>query len=360
MRLTPGRLVAGAVALALLSGITGGLLGAAVSGSGGDGRPAAAAATGGTACDVTQVAATVFPSLVTINVRRGATGGLGSGSVLDRDGNILTNDHVIAPAFGAGTTPATITVDFARGASEVPATVVGRDPATDLAVLRVDPAAATLTPIAIGDSSALVVGQPVVAAGSPLGLNSTITAGVVSALNRWIDVGDGAEPAALVNAVQTDAAVNQGNSGGPLTDCAGRQVGVNSAGAQPPEGGGGSIGLNFAIPIDFALSVAEQLIGDKKATHPVIGVMSVSVTDEIARSTGLPRGALVEQVVPGFGAARAGMRPGDVITQVGGTAVNGTDQMLVAIRTHKPGDTVDVRFSRGGSAQTAQVPVTEP
>ncbi|MFF5085164.1 S1C family serine protease [Actinoplanes sp. NPDC000266] len=360
MRLTPGRLVAGAVALALLSGITGGLLGAAASGSDGDGRPAAAAATSGTACDVTQVAATVFPSLVTINVRRGATGGLGSGSVLDRDGNILTNDHVIAPAFAAGTTPATITVDFARGASEVPATVVGRDPATDLAVLRVDPAAATLTPIAIGDSSALVVGQPVVAAGSPLGLNSTITAGVVSALNRWIDVGQGAEPAALVNAVQTDAAVNQGNSGGPLTDCAGRQVGVNSAGAQPPEGGGGSIGLNFAIPIDFAVSVAEQLITDKRATHPVIGVMSVSVTDEIARATGLPRGALVEQVVPGFGAARGGLRAGDVITQVGGTAVNGTDQMLVAIRTHKPGDTVDVRFSRAGAAQNAQVPVTEP
>ncbi|MFG1990207.1 S1C family serine protease [Actinoplanes sp. NPDC048988] len=359
MRLTPGRLVAGAVALALLSGITGGLLGAAASGSDGDGRPAAAAA-GVTGCDVTQVAATVFPSLVTVNVRRGATGGLGSGSVLDRDGNILTNDHVIAPAFGAGTTPATITVDFARGASEVPATVVGRDPATDLAVLRVDPAAATLTPIAIGDSSAVVVGQPVVAAGSPLGLNSTITAGVVSALNRWIDVGQGAEPAALVNAVQTDAAVNQGNSGGPLTDCAGRQVGVNSAGAQPPEGGGGSIGLNFAIPIDFAVSVAEQLIAGKKATHPVIGVMSVSVTDEIARATGLPRGALVEQVVPGFGAARAGLRTGDVITQIGGTAVNGTDQMLVAIRTHKPGDTVDVRFSRGGAAQNAQVPVTEP
>ncbi|MEV4344417.1 trypsin-like peptidase domain-containing protein [Actinoplanes sp. NPDC049596] len=366
MRLTPGRLVAGAVALALLSGITGGLLGAAASGPDGDGRPAAAAAPAGTACDVTAVAGVVFPSLVTVNVRRGATGGLGSGSVLDRDGNILTNDHVIAPAFtapapGTGAVAAgTITVDFARGAAEVPATVVGRDPATDLAVLRVDPAAATLTPIATGDSSALVVGQPVVAAGSPLGLNSTITAGVVSALNRWIDVGQGDEPAALVNAVQTDAAVNQGNSGGPLTDCAGRQIGVNSAGAQPPEGGGGSIGLNFAIPIDFARSVAQQIIEAGRATHPVIGVMSVTVTDEIARATGLPRGALVEQVVPGFGAARGGLRPGDVITQVAGTAVNSTDQMLVAIRTHKPGDTVDLRFSRGGAAQSARVPVTEP
>ncbi|GAA0504424.1 hypothetical protein Ade02nite_28500 [Paractinoplanes deccanensis] len=355
MRLTPGRLVAGAAALALLSGITGGLLGAAASGSGGDGRPAAAAATAGGGCDVTAVAGVVFPSLVTINVRRGAVSGLGSGSVLDQNGNILTNDHVIAPGVGG-----TVTVDFARGASEVPATLVGRDPATDLAVVRVDPAAATLTPIAIGDSSALVVGQPVVAAGSPLGLNSTITAGVVSALNRWIDVGQGEEPAALVNAVQTDAAVNQGNSGGPLVDCSGRQVGVNSAGAQPPEGGGGSIGLNFAIPIDFARSVAQQIIETGRATHPVIGVMSVSVTDEIAKATGLPRGALVEQVVPGFGAARGGLRPGDVITQVGGTAVNGTDQMLVAIRAHRPGDVVDVRYQRGGATRTAQVPVSEP
>jgi putative serine protease PepD len=183
---------------------------------------------------------------------------------------------------------------------------------------------------------------------------------VVSALNRYVNVGQGDEPAALINAVQTDAAVNPGNSGGPLTDCQGRQVGVNSAGAQTPDGGGGSIGLNFAIPMDFAVSVAKQLIANGRAQHPVLGVMSVTVTDEMARSTGLPRGALVEQVLPGLGAARGGLRPGDVITDVGGKAVNSTDRLLVAVQANKPGDTVQVTFHRGGESQRANVTVAAP
>jgi putative serine protease PepD len=298
------------------------------------------------------VAARVFQSLVTVNIE----GGLGSGSVLDGNGNILTNDHVVAP--GAGRP---ITVDFARGPAGVPATVVGRDPATDLAVIRVDPNAARLTPITAGDSAALVVGQPVVAAGSPLGLNGTITAGVVSALNRYVDVGQGKEPAALINAVQTDASVNPGNSGGPLTDCQGRQVGVNSAGAQTPDGaGGGSIGLNFAIPMDFAMSVAKQLIAGGRAEHPMLGVLSSTVTDEMAKSTGLPRGALVEQVLPGLGAERGGLRAGDVITDVGGTAVDSTDRLLVAVQAQRPGATVEVGFHRDGSAHRAGVTVSTP
>lgn len=217
-----------------------------------------------------------------------------------------------------------------------------------------------LTPIAAGDSAALIVGQPVVAAGSPLGLNGTITAGVVSALNRYVDVGQGKEPAALINAVQTDASVNPGNSGGPLTDCQGRQVGVNSAGAQTPNGDGGSIGLNFAIPMNFAMSVAKQLISNGRAQHPVIGVLTVTVTDEMAGSTGLPRGALIEQVLPGLGAARGGLRTGDVITEVGGTAVDSTDRLLVAVQAHRPGDTVDVAFQRDGSSQRAGVTVAAP
>ncbi|GIE95030.1 S1C family serine protease [Paractinoplanes rishiriensis] len=355
MDVSRGRVVAAAAGLTLVAGITGGVVGALAAGSDEPARPAAAAPAGGTSCDVSAVAARVFPSLVTIHVQGGAASGLGSGSVLDGDGNILTNDHVIAPGAGGS-----VTVDFARGPAGVPATVVGRDPATDLAVIRVDKNAARLSPIAVGDSSALVVGQPVVAAGSPLGLNSTITAGVVSALNRYVDVGQGEEPAALVNAVQTDASINPGNSGGPLLDCAGRQVGVNSAGAQTPQGGGGSIGLNFAIPIGFAMSVAEQLIESGRAQHSMIGVLSVTVTDEMAGSTGLPRGAYVEQVLPGLGAARGGLRAGDVITQIGGTAVNSTDQMLVAVAEHRPGDTVEIGYQRGGTAQKADVPVTAP
>ncbi|MEV6301995.1 trypsin-like peptidase domain-containing protein [Actinoplanes sp. NPDC051861] len=358
MAVSTGRIVAGALGVALVAGAAGGAIGAAVAGDSGDtGEPAAAAqAPAGSSCDVASVAARVFPSLVTVNVQLGDAGGLGSGSVWDRDGHILTNDHVLAPAVGG-----TVTVDFARGPAAVPATVVGRDPATDLAVIKVDPSAARLTPITVGDSSALVVGQPVVAAGSPLGLNGTITAGVVSALSRYVDVGQGDDAALLVNAVQVDAAVNPGNSGGPLVDCAGRQVGVNSAGAQTSEAAaGGSIGLNFAIPSDFAGAIAAQLIENGKARHPILGVLSVTVTDEMARSTGLPRGALVEQVLPGFGAAGAGVRAGDVITSVAGTGVNSTDQMLAAVQEHSPGDTVEVGFSRAGAAQRVTAKVSEP
>ncbi|NMO54727.1 PDZ domain-containing protein [Actinoplanes sp. TBRC 11911] len=356
MQASTGRVVAAAAGLVILGGLAGGAVGAWVgSDDDGPGGTASAAPASLSGCDVAAVATKVFPSLVTVNVQRGDAGGLGSGSVLDADGNILTNDHVIAPVTGG-----TITVDFARGPAGVAATVVGRDPATDLAVLHVDPGAARLTPIVAGDSSALVVGQPVVAAGSPLGLNSTITAGVVSALNRYVNVGQGDEPAALINAVQTDAAVNPGNSGGPLTDCQGRQVGVNSAGAQTPDGGGGSIGLNFAIPMDFAVSVARQLIANGRAQHPVLGVLSVTVTDEMAKSTGLPRGALVEQVLPGLGAARGGLKPGDVITDVGGTAVNSTDRLLVAVQSHRPGDTVQVGYHRDGATHQAGVTVATP
>ncbi len=175
-----------------------------------------------------------------------------------------------------------------------------------------------------------------------------------------MDVGQGEEPAALVNAVQTDASVNPGNSGGPLVDCAGRQVGVNSAGAQTPEGDGGSIGLNFAIPVDFARSVAAQLISAGRVQHSMIGVLTVTVTDEMAAAMGLPRGALVEQVLPDLGAARAGLRAGDVITALGGTAVSSTDLLLAAVQTHRAGDAVEVAFTRGGAAQSVTVTVSQP
>ncbi|HEY7593438.1 MAG TPA: trypsin-like peptidase domain-containing protein [Actinophytocola sp.] len=361
--MTRGRLVVAAVVLIVVSAVLGGVVGAwlrsgsdASNGSGGSrgSGGSGGAAPAGTPCDVTEVAARVFPSLVTVNVRGGGGAGSGSGSVLDREGDVLTNDHVIEAAAVTGT----ITVDFARGQAQVPARIVGRDPATDLAVIRVPPDSVRLTPIAAGESAALVVGQPVVAAGSPLGLTGTITSGTVSALNRYINVGQGDAPATLVNSIQTDAAINPGNSGGPLTDCAGRQVGVNSAGAQVPGSEGGSIGLNFAIPMDFARSVADELIRTGRATHPSIGVLAVTVTAEIADATGLVRGALVEQVVPSLGAARAGIRPGDVITKLGGTPVNSVDQMLVALREHEPGDTVEVAYVRNGNPTSASVAVS--
>jgi putative serine protease PepD len=348
------RLAAAAAVIALVAGILGGIVGAFLR----PGSPNATTAPGpaATACDVTNVAARVLPSIVTINVS-GPAAGTGSGSVLDSQGNILTNNHVIEAAATRGS----ITVDFARGQSGVPATIVGRDPGTDLAVIRAQRTSGSLTPVQLANSADLVVGQPVVAAGSPLGLSSTITSGIVSALSRYVNVGQGDQPSVLVNAVQTDAAINPGNSGGPLTDCSGRQIGVNSAGAQVPSAGaagGGSIGLNFAIPIDFAKSVANQIIQTGSVTHPTIGVLGVTVTDEISRATGDPRGALVEQVVPGLGAASAGIRPGDVITRVGQSGVNSVDQMIVAVRNHRPGDAVEVTYATSGAQHTARVSVS--
>jgi putative serine protease PepD len=348
---SPWTLVAIAAGVALLAGVVGGIIGALVHPGPGSSAPLT-----GT-CDVSSVAGHVLPSLTTIHVSGAGTGGTGSGSVLDAEGNILTNDHVIAAATPGGT----ISVDFARGQSGVPARIVGRDPLTDLAVIRVQSGQGSLKPISLGDSAALTVGQPVVAAGSPLGLDTTVTAGIVSALSRYVNVGQGDRPAVLVNAIQTDASINPGNSGGPLADCSGRQVGVNSAIAQLPSagGGGGSIGLGFAIPIDFARSVAGQLIQTGRATHPTIGALAVTVTDEIAKSTGLPRGALVEEVVPGLGAAAAGLRQGDVITRIGQTTVNSVDQMIVQVRSHQVGELVNVTYTRDDSSHSVSVTVSE-
>lgn len=341
-------LVASGALLALIAGVVGGVIGAALHSSG-------STASGG--CDVTRVTSSILPSLATINVRTASGGGNGSGSVIDQQGDILTNSHVLAPPG----TPSAITVDFARGGSNVRAEVVGRDTLTDLAVIRVQGYRGPLHPIAKGDSSDLVIGQPVIAAGSPLGLQSTVTSGIVSALSRYVNVGGGDQAALLLNALQTDASINPGNSGGPLTNCSGQQIGVNTAGAQVPSASGatgGSIGLNFAIPIDFARSVAGELIKNGVATHPQIGVLAVTVTAEMAKTTGRPRGALVEQVIPGLGAAQAGLQEDDVITGIGDHTVNSVDGMLVAVRGYQVGQTVRVRFVRNGDTRSAQVRVS--
>lgn len=344
-------LAAAGVILALVAGGVGGFIGASFHSTSTNGSTAT-----GT-CDVTNVTSSILPSLVTINVQTPSGGGNGSGSVIDQQGDILTNSHVLAPPG----TPNAITVDFARGESGVQAQVVGRDPLTDLAVIRVQGHQGSVQPIAEGDSANLEVGQPVIAAGSPLGLESTVTSGIVSALSRYVDVGAGDQAALLVNAVQTDASINPGNSGGPLTNCSGKQIGVNTAGAQVPSAtpsGGGSIGLNFAIPIDFARSVADELIKNGVATHPQIGVLAVTVTEEMAKTTDRPRGALVEQVIPGFGAAQAGLRMGDVITGIGDRSVNSVDQMLVEVRGYQVGQTVKVTYVRDGETNSAQVRVS--
>ena len=295
---------------------------------------------------VADIARRVGPAVVQIDVRGDNGSGTGSGVVIDKAGYILTNNHVVAAAGSGGT----IRVDFSDETTET-AQLVGRDPATDLAVLKVTHDA--LTVAALGDSGLLAVGDPVVAIGSPLGLQGTVTAGIVSALDRAVHVnGGGSDTDAVIDAIQTDAAINPGNSGGALVNADGSVVGIPSAIASLGEATGtqsGSIGLGFAIPVNAARQVAEQLIRTGKAVHASIGVRSRSVTD------GTRLGAYILQIDPGGAAAKAGLKEGDVIKLVDTTLITGADSLIVAVNRHQPGDVVSVRFVRAGKELTVKV-----
>jgi len=246
-----------------------------------------------------------------------------------------------------------ITVLFSDGKS-LDAKIVGRDEAYDLAVIRVD--RANLPVLALGSSAAVVVGDPVIAVGAPLGLDSTVTSGIVSALNRPVTAGgEGDSTASFINAIQTDAAINPGNSGGPLLDMAGRVIGVNSAIARvassqaPVDGQSGSIGVGFAIPSDQAHKTAEQLIATGKATHPVVGVM-IDTTyqgEGVKIASGATRGA--PAITKGGPADKAGLRPGEVIIKFDGRPVTGPDEFVVAIRAKSVGDKVQLTVRRGSA-----------
>jgi putative serine protease PepD len=240
----------------------------------------------------------------------------------------------------------------------MPARIVGRDPLSDLAVLKVN-GVAGLRAAALGSSGSLVVGDPVVAIGSPLGLAGTVTAGIVSATDRPVRAGrQDADTQAVINAIQTDAAINPGNSGGPLVDMQGRVIGVNSAiatlGGLGLGGQGGNIGLGFAIPIDQARSIAEELIRTGKATHPVIGVQAQTETDSQQPVAGRA-GALVRAVVAGGPAERAGIQPGDLIVAINGARVSSVDDLIVEIRKARVGESVEVTYVRGGAHRRAKV-----
>jgi putative serine protease PepD len=271
--------------------------------------------------------------------------------VIREGGYILTNDHVIAPAVTGG-----IDVLFADGQTE-PATVVGRAGALDLAVVKVRPPAG-LPVITIGQSETLRVGQPVVALGSPLGLTGTVTSGIISALGRDVPLPAEGEGTAIVpGAIQTDAAINPGNSGGALVDCAGRLVGVNTAIATVPnaagEAGGGSVGIGFAIPVDLATMVADQLIAHGRFTPAYAGVSVAPLPPGAADRFGVTAGLYVQAVSPTGPADRAGLRSGDIITQVGGTAVSSPDSLVLQTLTKRAGDLLVVDYVRGGSAGKA-------
>ncbi len=294
---------------------------------------------------VASIAKKVIPSVVSIEVRTGDTGDTGSGVVIDGRGYILTNNHVISLA--ATDTTAQMTVVFSDG-RRVPGTIVGRDPESDLAVVKVNVTGATVA--ALGTSSKVVVGDTVIAIGSPLGLAGTVTTGIVSALDRPVRLSGGdSDTNAVIDAMQTDAAINPGNSGGALVDASGAVIGINSAIRTLGGDSSGSIGLGFAIPIDYAGAIAQELIRTGKAVHSTIGINAKSATD------GTTDGAQVQNVVSGGPAARAGIQEGDVITRVGDRSVGSADELVVAVQAHPAGASVDVVLTRSGKTLTVKV-----
>jgi serine protease Do len=294
---------------------------------------------------VADIAARTVPAVVSFEIRVGEEGGTGSGVVIDPSGYVLTNNHVVAPA--AEVSGAQIEAIFHDG-TRSPAQIVGRDPKTDLAVVKVEvanPVVATF-----GSSSGLVVGDGVIAIGSPLGLIGTVTQGIVSAVNRPVRLdGGGTDASAVIDAIQTDAAINPGNSGGPLVDSTGAVVGINTAIRSIGMGEGGSIGLGFAIPIDDARGIAEELIRSGTVKHAEIGINARSVSD------GTTDGAQVQNVQQGGAAEAAGISEGDVIVRLGDRPISGSDELVVAVRERNPGDTVEVELIREGRPLTVSV-----
>lgn len=344
----------GIAVAAVIGGVAGGLIVWATTSSDNDNSSNATASDGtGTSCDAANVADRALPSVVTVRAASNQGAGSGSGVVIRSGGYVLTNNHVIAVGAGNGA------VSILRGDGQnVDATIVGRDPLTDLAVIKAKDASG-LSPITVGKSTSVQVGQPVVAIGSPLGLTSTVTTGIVSALDRYVRVpAENGATAHLVGAIQTDASINPGNSGGALVDCAARLVGINTAGAAVPNSPGGSIGLGFAIPVDFAKRIAEELIAEGKVTRPNLGLQVQAIPEELARRTGGSAGLFVQSVTSGGAAANAGLRPGDVIVEVDGEPAHDADALIVKTLTMKAGDTLRVKYERQGSSHTTVVTLT--
>jgi putative serine protease PepD len=343
------------VVVAVVAALAGGLVGRATASASTSTTAAQPSSADAAMCVASTVAANDLPSVVTISARQGASGGTGSGEIIQEGGYILTNNHVIAVAADGGQ----VSVLYSDGHSSA-ATIVGRDPLRDLAVIKAADGAAGLPVIAIGSSASLVAGQPVVALGAPLGLASTVTSGIVSALDRYLSVaGDAGQAAHLIGAIQTDASINPGNSGGALVDCAGRLVGVNSAIATVPnsagQAGGGSVGLGFAIPIDLAKPIAAEIIATGTVTHLSLGIQAQLIPAAVAQKAGVPEGLYVQSVTPGGPAADAGIQQGDVITQVDGHAATSVEQITVAELTAKSGQTIEVTYERGGTSTSVKL-----
>ncbi|MBP2370503.1 S1C family serine protease [Pseudonocardia parietis] len=353
----PRRLATGTVAVALAAGLIGGgvgfggayaVLGDSTAPSAATLSSAAAPDTPAQAADgsIAGAAAAITPSTVDIQVRTAEGASEGSGIVLTADGEVLTNNHVVS---GAGN-GAQITVSTSDG-SQYRATVVGTSPSYDLAVLRLE-GASGLKAATLGESGSVQVGEQVVATGSPQGLSGTVTAGIVSALNRTVAAGGEGEAPVVYNGLQTDAPINQGNSGGPLVNLEGQVIGINSAIATTGQGAG-SIGLGFAIPVDTAKRVAQELMSEGVATKPQLGVQgSVSPSGATSGSGG----AQIATVQPGSPAANAGLQAGDIVTKVNQYPVASFADLIARVGNFTPGQ--QVTLTVGSGAEARELPVT--
>lgn len=357
-----GLAIAGALVFALITGVIGGGIGAYVERNGGlttvELPQAEAGDTGRAPDSVAGIAASALPGVVTLHVRGNGSSGTGTGFVLDTKGHILTNNHVVDGAASSED----ISVTFSSGET-ARAKLIGKDTGYDLAVVQVT-GVSGLKPLPLGNSDNVRVGDPVVAIGAPFDLSNTVTSGIISAKERPItaggEKGDGSD-ISYVDALQTDAPINPGNSGGPLLDSKAAVIGINSAiraagGSGEGEGGGasqpGSIGLGFAIPINQGKRVAEELINTGKATHPVIGVsLDMQYQGDGAR-VGEKGKDGTASVTAGGPAAKAGLRPGDVITKVDGQRVHNGEELIVKIRAHRPGDKLELTLTRNGKELT--------
>ena len=286
---------------------------------------------------------------------------LGSGFVVDKAGHIVTNFHVVDGA-------KQVSVSFSNGAS-LKATVVGSDPSSDLAVLKIDATSRALAPLSLGNSDAIKVGDPVVAIGNPFGLDRTVTSGIVSAIQRAITAPNGYT---IDHVIQTDASINHGNSGGPLLKASGQVVGVNSQIETGDFGTSGNVGIGFAVPSNTVKTVIAQLIREGHIDRAFIGLSAVPITRDLARVFRLPvsRGLLVQSVQPGSGAAKAGLKAGttqvvlagesynlggDIIVEAGGTSVSSLDKLRDIVAAKKPGDRLQLVVYRGSKKTDLEV-----
>ncbi|MGY1615121.1 trypsin-like peptidase domain-containing protein [Geodermatophilus sp. SYSU D00691] len=355
--------IAGLVAGALIGGGAGAGVVALVDPSPAGGSSATAAQSvvikdPDTATTATAAAAKAAPSVVTIYVTTSSGAGSGSGVVLTDDGYVLTNNHVVT--LDSRTTNADIQVRTSDG-TLYDATVVGTDPSSDLAVVKLD-GAGNLTPATFADSDDVQVGDLAVAIGAPLGLENTVTDGIVSATNRAVQTGSSSSDATVIDAIQTDAAINPGNSGGALVNAAGEVIGINTAiasvatsdlpGQQSTQSG--NIGVGFAIPSNAAERIAKEIMADGSASHAVLGVSAQTATD--GQNSEVGAGAEVVSVQEGSAAAEAGLQAGDVITAIDDRAVTTSTDLTAAVRSSTPGDEVTLTVHRGD--QTEQVRVT--